>query len=125
MTRLALFALGLALSSPAIAEDKPPPAPLGVEAVMEGGEKYKGPIRVRGVVGKTAAEKQLFSLVDMSDRDELIRTGKTQCVTLPVRWTKEMPRPHTTVLVAGQVRELDGRQVFVAETVTPEADNQR
>ena len=123
MTRIALLALGLVISSLAVAEEeRSSAAPVGVEAFMEGGEKYKGRVRVRGIVGKVAPEKSLFSLVDSSDRDEIIATGKTQCVTLPVRWTKEMPPLHGLVTVEGEVRELDGRQVFVAESMSTGGD---
>ncbi len=101
------------------------PSPPGVETLMADVGSHTGPVRVRGIVGKTVAEKQIFSLVDLSDREELIRTGKTQCVTLPVRWTKEMPG-HAVVLVAGQVREIGGRLVFVADSVTADgADGER
>ena len=121
MRRHALLAL-LLLAAPTagLAEEKSLPPPAGVEAFMESGEPPKSLTRVRGIVVKSAPDKELFSLADVSDREEVIQTGKTQCVTLPVRWTKEMPRLHSVVVVEGQVREMDGKSVFVAESVSGE-----
>lgn len=110
-----LFASGIAF-----AEGAPAGAPLGVEALIENVAAHKGALRVRGIVGKTVAEKQLFSLVDLSDREELLQTGKTQCVTLPVRWTQTMPTPNSVVVVSGKIEEASGRSVFVADSVTAE-----
>lgn len=114
---LVLFAAGIAL-----AEGEPVRAPLGVEALIENVAAHKGTLRVRGVVGKTVAEKQLFSLVDLSDREELLRTGKTKCVTLPVRWTQTMPARNSIVVVSGTIEDAGGRSVFAAESVTSESE---
>jgi hypothetical protein len=110
----------VAASRPTRAE---PPDAIGVEALMKNVERHKGPLRVRGIVGETIPDKSLFSLVDLSDREELLRTGRTQCVTLPVRWTKELPPVHAVVLVDGEVEELDGRLIFSATGVT--SDNEQ
>ena len=120
MTYRYLLALLLLLPAGALAEG--PSSPIGVEALIDNVAEHKGALRVRGIVGKTAREKQLFSLVDLSDREELLRTGKTQCVTLPVRWAKEMPAPHSVVVVNGEVQETAGRLVFVAESLTTEPE---
>ena len=60
-------------------------AVLGVEALMEHVEGLTGPVRVKAIVGQVLPDQDLFSLVDLSDREELLATGQTQCVALPVR----------------------------------------
>ncbi|MBZ0252325.1 MAG: hypothetical protein K8I02_03205, partial [Candidatus Methylomirabilis sp.] len=101
MTRR-LVALSLAMLFP-LARDaaaQASAAPIvGVESFMERPDRHAGPVRVRGVVWKVLPDKGLFSLVDMSDREELLATGKTQCVSLPLLWTKTPPEPHAVLVV--------------------------
>lgn len=121
MKRLALVVVLLAMTTDVFPEEgKPKLAPVGVEAFIERDGMTSGRVRVRGIVAKTLPDKQLLSLVDVSDREELVRTGKTQCVTLPVRWPKEMPPLHSLVVVEGDIREMDGKKVFVADTLEAE-----
>ena len=95
-----------------------PSGPLfDVERFMEGSPEVGGPHRLRGVVGQVRADRKLFSLADLSDREELLEGGKTKCVTLPVRWTGSMPALHQVVLVQGMVKDHDGQLVFVASSV--------
>ena len=119
MNRLNVLALLLLLPVNTLADSSS--SPVGVEALIENVAAHKGMLRVRGIVGKAAPEKELFSLVDLSDREELARTGKTQCVTLPVRWAKDMPALQSVVVVKGEVQETDRGLVFVAESVEPES----
>lgn len=90
---------------------------VGVEALVVNPDRYRGKLQVRGIVGRILAEQQLFSLVDMSDRDELLRKGVTQCATLPVRWTGPMPAVQDEVLVEGEIEDSNGKLLFVARTV--------
>lgn len=124
MTRR-LVALSLAMLFP-LARDaaaQASAAPIvGVESFMERPDRHAGPVRVRGVVWKVLPDKGLFSLVDMSDREELLATGKTQCVSLPVRWTKTPPEPHAVLVVEGRMERTDAGRVFVASDLTPDAE---
>lgn len=92
---------------------------LGVEALMEHAEGLTGPVRVKGIVGEVLPEEHLFSLVDLSDRVKLLATGKTQCVTLSVRWSGQMPAPRDVVVVEGAVEESNAERVFAASQVSP------
>ena len=97
-----------------------PSGPLfDVERFVEGDPEVRGPLRIRGVVGQVRADRKLFALVDLSDREELLEAGKTKCVTLPVRWSGSMPVLHQAVLVEGTVQDEAGRLVFVASSVAP------
>lgn len=124
MTRC-LVALSFAMLFPfardAVAQASPAP-PVGVESFMEHPDRHAGSVRVRGVVWKALPDKGLFSLVDLSDREELLTTGKTQCVSLPVRWTKAPPEPNAVVVVEGRMERSDAGRVFVASSVTQEAE---
>ena len=97
--------------------------PVGVETLVENPDRYRGKVRVRGIVGRILFQQQLFSLVDTSDRDELLEKGVTQCVTLPVRWMGPMPAVHDEVLVQGEVQDSNGKLLFAAQTVEKPAGN--
>ena len=90
-----------------------------VESFIEGNREVGGLVRIRGVVGEIRRDRKLLSLVDLSDRDELLESGKTECVTLPVRWSGVMPALHQAVLAEGRVQEEAGKLVFVASSLTP------
>lgn len=94
-------------------------AVLGVEALIEHIKGITGPVRVKGIVGQVLPEEHLFSLVDLSDREELLATGQTQCVTLPVRWSGQMPAPRDVIVVEGTVNESNAERVFAATQVSP------
>lgn len=88
-----------------------------VEVLAEHPDRFAGRVRVRGIVGRLAAERQMFSLVDLSDKEELLKTGATQCVTLPVRWTGAMPAAMQEIAIEGSVQQTEGKLLFVATTV--------
>lgn len=90
---------------------------VGDEALVVNPDRYRGKLQVSGIVGRILAEQHLFSLVDISDRDELLRRGVTQCATLPVRWTGPMPAVQDEVLVEGEIEDSNGKLLFVARTV--------
>ena len=128
-----LFFLAVALAfSPGVARaerprtDDPTPAraiPAGpvldVEAFMEGNHQGGGLVRIRGLVGDIRPDRKLLSLVDLSDREELLEAGKTKCMTLPVRWSGAMPALHQAVLAEGRVQKEGGKLVFVATSLAP------
>jgi hypothetical protein len=92
---------------------------LGVEALIEHVEGLTGPVRVKAIVGQVLPGGHLSSLVDLSGREELLATGQTQCVTLPVRWSRQMPAPRDVIVVEGAVEESDAERVFAATQVSP------
>lgn len=98
-------------------------ASVRVETLAENPDRFRGQLRVKGIVGRVLPEQRLFSLVDLSDREELLQKGETQCVTLPVRWTGPMPAAHDEVLVQGEVQVTDKKLLFVARTVSKPAQD--
>ena len=118
LTSIVLGGHGLAKADPSSAAE----SVLDVESFMENVERHPANVRIRGTVVETRPEKQLFSLADLNDREELLQTGKTQCVTLPVRWTGAMPSPRSSVIVEGRVEETDGRKLFLATSVLAETN---
>ena len=91
--------------------------PLGVETLVEDPHRYQGELEVAGIVARIASEQRLFALADVSDREEVLKTGGTKCVMLPVRWTGPMPALHDDVKVRGTVEESQGRLIFVASAL--------
>ena len=133
LRRAALLLLALeGLLSPGVARAEPP-APdslsparatrgepvLDVEPFMEGNPRAGNLLRIRGLVSEIRPERKLLSLVDLSDREELLEAGKTRCVALPVRWSGAMPALHQAVLAEGRVQEEGGKLVFVASSLAP------
>lgn len=117
----ALLVLAFAFSlCPDVGRAEPPRSNVfDVESFMEGSPQAGGLVRIRGVVSEIRPDRKLLSLVDLSDRDELLESGKTDCVTLPVRWSGAMPALHQAVLVEGRVQEEAGKLVFVASSLAP------
>lgn len=90
---------------------------VGVETLIENPHRYPGELQVAGIVAGIASEQHLFSLADVNDRDEVLKTGDTACATLPVRWAGAMPALHDDVEVRGEVKESKGKLAFVASAV--------
>lgn len=85
---------------------------IGVEQLMERPEGFPQRIRVKGLVGRVLPEQNLFSLVDLSDREEFLKTGNTQCVTLPVRWLGPMPTVQDEIVAEGVIIKVEGKLIF-------------
>lgn len=91
--------------------------PLDVETLMRNVDRYRrGPLTVQGVVSMADTASQTLALIDVAEFEEC---GVVNCasLTLPVRWSGQMPHPESLVRLNGKVREQDGRLVFVAETL--------
>ena len=106
------LAAGVA-AGPVRAEDRPI---VGVEALMKNVAQHRGPMRVEGVVSATSAAHQSLTLIDTR---ELQKCGVTTCAEfkLPVRWGGPMPAVRSVVRIEGEVREADGKRMFVATAV--------
>jgi hypothetical protein len=90
-------------------------AVLGVENFMKNVERYRGNVRVEGVVVAVSVTNQTLGLIDMR---EFQTCGLEGCaLSLPVRWTGTMPAIGQAVRTDGQVQEAKGKLVFVARTV--------
>lgn len=89
-------------------------ATASVEALAEHPDRFAGPIRVTGIVHRVSADRQMFSLVDVSDQEELINTGGTRCITLPVKWNGAMPSAQQVITVDGDIQQSEGKLIFVA-----------
>lgn len=95
-----------------------PPAQgsVGVDDFMRNVDRHRGPVSVVGVVSAASADKQMVALIDSK---EFAECGVTNCasLTLPVRWAGPAPAVEKTVRVNGEVRESDGKLVFVASAL--------
>lgn len=92
---------------------------LDVAAFMHDVDRYRGVVRIQGVVNGVSSERHLFTLIDLREYQEC---RSTECATLslPVRWSGAMPRLRSTVRVRGRTRSADGKLYFAAESVSME-----
>lgn len=98
------------------ATTRPSQTSLGVDALMRNVDQHRGPVTVVGVVSAASADKQAVTLIDTK---EFAECGVTNCASLalPVRWAGPAPAVEKTVRVNGEVRESDGKLVFVASAL--------
>lgn len=92
------------------------PAALGVDEFMRNADPHRRTVSVVGVVSGASADKQVLALIDTK---EFAECGTTECasLTLPVRWTGQMPAVRKTVRVEGAVQESAGKLLFVASAL--------
>lgn len=91
-------------------------AALGVETFMKNVDRYRGEVRVEGVVSSVSATNQTLGLIDVR---EFQTCGLEKCaeLTLPVRWTGVMPTVGQAFRANGEVQKERGKLVFVAKTL--------
>jgi hypothetical protein len=91
-----------------------PQAVSGVDEFMKNVDRYRGKVRLEGVVSAVAPEQQAISLIDAQ---EFQSCGVTTCaqLTLPVQWRGPMPAVGDLVRVEGQAQEVKGKLMFVAD----------
>lgn len=91
-------------------------ASVGVDALMRHPDKYNGAISVEGVVSAVSPEQKLLALIDLSEFEEC---GVTTCSTLalPVKWDGPMPAVNDEILLKGEIRDVNGKFVFVAKAL--------
>lgn len=89
---------------------------LGVEELMKATTQPPGVLRVAGVVSAVSPAEKRLALIDLRELDEC---GKTTCAqfTLPVEWAGAMPAVRDVVRVEGEVKETNGKLIFVAHTL--------
>lgn len=88
---------------------------LGVDAFMRNVDQHRGPVTVVGVVSAASADKQGLTLIDTK---EFAECGiGCASLALPVRWAGPAPAAKKTVRVNGEVRESDGKLVFIASAL--------
>jgi len=89
---------------------------LGVVELMKNVDRYRGTVRLEGVVSAVAPEEQALSLVDAK---EFQTCGVVTCaqLTLPVRWTGPMPSAQDIIRLDGEVQEVSGKLIFKARTL--------
>ena len=93
-------------------------AALAVDRFMRNVDDYPGVVTVEGVVSTVTAHKKMLALIDRAEWDEC---GSVSCarLTLPVRWDGPWPDVQTLVRIKGQARQVDGKLIFVAESIAP------
>jgi hypothetical protein len=110
-TVMPLFALTEAVA------DSNPGAVLGVDQLVKEVDRYKGPIRVEGIVTAVAPDRHMVALVDA---EQFKKCGLLQCpsyLVLPVMWSGVMPSLKDAVIIEGQIKESAGKLFFEAKTL--------
>ncbi len=107
-----MLAIGLIFAAPVCPQDRDP-AILGVDAFMHHPERYPGAVRVQGVVSAVSAADHTLALIDTQGCQDC---GVTTCarLQLPVRWGGALPAMRDTVRVTGEVKEINGKLLFIA-----------
>lgn len=87
---------------------------LGVQEFMKNVDRYRGKVRLEGVVSAVSPSDQALSLIDIQ---ELKDCGVTTCapLTLPVKWKGPLPAVRDVVQLEGEVRESGGKLFFEAQ----------
>jgi len=87
---------------------------VGVDELVKNPDTFFGEMRVAGVVSQVSPERSMFALIDL---EEFRKCRKVTCslLVLPVSWSGPMPEIRAQVMVTGQVGEVDGRKVFLAD----------
>ena len=87
---------------------------LDVELFMRDVDRFRGVVRVIGVVNTASDADHMLTLLD---RREFEECGVTTCASLylPVRWGGEMPSSGDTVRIKGKTQDEGGKFVFVAQ----------
>ncbi len=112
MAFLLIFSLGRSVLAGGTAAA--PQKVSGVDDFMKHVDRYRGKVSLEGVVSAVAPEQQAISLIDCA---EFQACGVLTCaqLTLPVQWRGPMPALRDLVRVEGQVREVQGKLMFVAD----------
>ncbi len=81
---------------------------------MKNVDRYRGPVSLEGVVSAVAPDQQAISLIDSGEFQDC---GVTTCaqLTLPVHWRGPQPAVRDLVRLKGQVQEVKGKLMFVAD----------
>jgi len=90
---------------------------VGVDELMLNVDRYReNSLLVEGIVSGVSIESGTLALIDCR---EFIECGVTTCAkrTLPARWNGAMPRVRDAVRLEGDVRDEDGKLIFVARTL--------
>ncbi len=99
---------------------QPDETPLHVDDFMKNVDSYDGSVSVAGVVSAVSSEDGLLALIDMREFEEC---GTTTCasLSLPVRWSGEMPTLANAVQVEGEAEWVGEKLVFVADQLRQHA----
>lgn len=79
-------------------------------------ERYPGPQRVEGVVSVVDASSHGLALIDREEFRQCKELGCAELV-LPVQWKGTMPPVGATLRVSGEVREVSGKRLFIADSI--------
>ncbi len=88
---------------------------LAVSALMCDAYRYKGTIRVEGLVRKVFPKERKLGLIDAT---EFKKSGMISACcanqVLPVQWSGPMPEVKSVVLATGEIRKVRDKLEFVA-----------
>jgi hypothetical protein len=93
---------------------------LGVQEFMKNVDRYRGQVRLEGVVSAVSPAGQALSLIDIQ---EFKHCGVTTCapLTLPVKWQGPWPAIRDVVQLEGEVRKSGGKLFFQAKRLQKKA----
>ncbi len=93
-----------------------PESILGVDTLMRNVDQHRGVVRVQGVVSAVSGKDHTLALIDTCEFQEC---GVTTCarLQLPVRWERTMPAEGDMVRITGEVKEINGKLIFIATTL--------
>lgn len=92
------------------------PTAIGVDEFMINVNRYRGPVLVKGVVSAVSPKRHVIGLIDIGEFDSC-KVVTCARLTLPIFWTGPMPQVKDTLLVEGEVKEIDKKFVFVARAL--------
>ncbi len=71
---------------------------------------------MKGVVSAVSPKRHVIGLIDIGEFDSC-KVFTCARLTLPIFWTGPMPQVKDTLLVEGEVKEIDKKLVFVARAL--------
>lgn len=91
---------------------------VGVDALMQAPQKYKGKIQVEGAVARVIADKKIIVLLDRKEWEECGEEAEScSKYKLPVQFSGDFPNIKEEVVFEGEIKKPDGRFVFVATSI--------
>ncbi len=83
---------------------------------MKNPEQYAGSVTIQGVVSRIFPKDKMIALIDIQEVKEC-RVITCANLTLPVKWSGDMPEPAETVQISGRIEKEDNKMIFIALTL--------
>lgn len=89
---------------------------IDVRTFMKNPEQYAGSVTIQGVVSRIFPKDKMIALIDIQEVKEC-RVITCANLTLPVKWSGDMPEPAETVQISGRIEKEDNKMIFIALTL--------